>query len=98
MDCRTVGVVTSWRMEFHARKPGLVNFIGGTLEMKERRELENIRGLLEVGDTIVGNLVSTVGMLVFLWVVIVFPAALIVGAWPWISSAWAWLRELLTFA
>ena len=66
--------------------------------MKERRELENVRGLLEVGDTIVGNLVSTVGMLVFLWVVIVFPAALIIGAWPWISSAWAWLRELLTFA
>ena len=66
--------------------------------MKERRELENVRGLLEVGDTIVGNLVSTVGMLVFLWVVIVFPAALIIGAWPLISSAWAWLRELLTFA
>lgn len=64
--------------------------------MKEKRELENIRGLLGVFDVFVGNAWTTLGILVFLWVVIVFPAALIYAAWPWISSAWAWLRELLT--
>lgn len=65
--------------------------------MKDRRELENIRGLLEVVDVFVGNAWSVIAGLVFLWVVIVFPAALIYAAWPWLSTAWAWLRELLTF-
>ena len=67
------------------------------MEMKERREMENIRGLLEVVDSFVGNAFSLAGALVLLWIVIVFPAALIYAAWPWISTAWAWLRELLTF-
>lgn len=65
--------------------------------MKDRRELENIRGLLDVVDGLVGGAYSIVATLFLFWVLIVFPAALIYGAWPWISSAWAWLRELLTF-
>lgn len=65
--------------------------------MKKIRELENVRGLLDLADSVVGGVFSLAGVLFMLWVLILFPAALIYAAWPWISMVWEWLRDLLTF-
>ena len=65
--------------------------------MRKIRELANIRGLLDLADSVVGGGFSLAGALLLLWVLILFPAALLYAAWPWISVVWEWLRDLLTF-